>query len=136
MYTHILVPVAPDHQGRGEAALSAAEALLDDDGRITIIHVNETIPAYVASYVPADVMQKTHDEIRDAMNDLAKRSSAQIDVATITGHPPRAITEYADSHQVDCIVIASHHPGIADYFLGSTASWVVRHADCSVHVVR
>jgi universal stress protein F len=33
-------------------------------------------------------------------------------------------------------VIASHRPGIQDYFLGSTASRVVRHANCTVHVMR
>ena len=34
------------------------------------------------------------------------------------------------------IVIASHDPGLADYLLGSTAGRVVRHAHCSVLVVR
>ena len=32
--------------------------------------------------------------------------------------------------------IASHQPGLQDYFLGSTAAKVVRHATCSVLVMR
>ena len=36
----------------------------------------------------------------------------------------------------DCVVIASHRPGLQDYLLGSTAARVVRHAACSVHVLR
>ena len=38
--------------------------------------------------------------------------------------------------QADLIIIASHKPGFQDYFLGSTAAKVVRHAPCSVLVVR
>ncbi|WP_170501927.1 universal stress protein, partial [Ruegeria atlantica] len=37
---------------------------------------------------------------------------------------------------IDCIVLASHKPGMKDFFLGSTAALVVRHARCSVHVLR
>ena len=36
----------------------------------------------------------------------------------------------------DLIVINSHKPGVEDYFLGSTASRVVRRAPCSVLVLR
>ena len=54
----------------------------------------------------------------------------------VTGHAARTILDYAEQMKADCIVIASHDPGIQDYFLGSTAARVVRHAHCSVHVVR
>ena len=37
---------------------------------------------------------------------------------------------------VDLIIVASHRPGLQDYFLGSTAAKVVRHAKCSVLVIR
>ena len=47
---------------------------------------------------------------------------------------------FADNAQAvqdaDVIVIASHDPGLADYLLGSVAARVVRHAHCSVLVVR
>ena len=46
------------------------------------------------------------------------------------------ILEWAESNKVDCIIINSHKPGLQDYFLGSTAARVVRHAQCSVHVIR
>ena len=42
----------------------------------------------------------------------------------------------AEDDKVDLIIIASHKPGLQDYFLGSTAARVVRHASCSVLVVR
>ena len=33
-------------------------------------------------------------------------------------------------------MIASHKPGFSDYFIGSTAARIVRHAQCSVLVTR
>lgn len=48
----------------------------------------------------------------------------------------RVITEYANKSDIDCVVIGSHKPGLRDYFLGSTAARVVRHAKCAVHVLR
>jgi len=53
-----------------------------------------------------------------------------------TGHSYKTILDVADEKQVDLIVIASHQPGLQDYFLGSTAAKVVRHAKCSVLIIR
>ena len=36
----------------------------------------------------------------------------------------------------ELVIIASHRPDITTYLLGSNAAAVVRHADCSVLVVR
>jgi nucleotide-binding universal stress UspA family protein len=36
----------------------------------------------------------------------------------------------------DCIVMGSHRPELKDYLLGPNAARVVRHAPCSVMVVR
>ena len=37
---------------------------------------------------------------------------------------------------VDLIVVGSHRPVMSDYLLGSNAKTIVRHAQCSVLVVR
>lgn len=42
----------------------------------------------------------------------------------------------AEEAGVDLIVVGSHRPAMRDYLLGSNASRVVRHAKCSVLVVR
>ena len=52
------------------------------------------------------------------------------------GAPASTILDVAGELSVDMIVIGSHDPGLADYFLGSVAARVVRHAHCSVLVVR
>jgi nucleotide-binding universal stress UspA family protein len=59
-----------------------------------------------------------------------------IEIDIRLGHTYKVILDVADEKEVDLIVIASHRPGFQDYYLGSTAAKVVRHANCSVHVVR
>ncbi|QIE54201.1 universal stress protein [Pikeienuella piscinae] len=136
MYSHILTPMAADYETRGPAALAVAEALLDEGGRVTLLHVQETIPSYVESYIPKEVIKKTGDEIRRGLETLAKDKAYRVDVAVVTGKAPTMIVDYAERHGADCIVIASHRPGVADYILGSTAAWVARHADSAVHILR
>ncbi len=54
----------------------------------------------------------------------------------VKGHSARTIIDFARENGIECIIIGSHKPGLSDYFLGSTAARVVRHADCAVHVHR
>jgi len=55
-------------------------------------------------------------------------------VATGTVYEQVLRTAQADGATV--IVIGSHRPALRDYLLGPNASRVVRHAECSVFVVR
>jgi nucleotide-binding universal stress UspA family protein len=48
----------------------------------------------------------------------------------------REILNAARTIGADLIVMGSHHPELRDYLLGPNADKVVRHADCSVMVVR
>lgn len=135
MYKNILVPVALDHGPNTATALGLARTLLSEGGRITALTVIEAIPPYVSQYLPEGQEQKTRDAVQKELK--AELGDAKdITPVVITGHAGRTILEYAEEHGIDCIVIASHRPGLQDYFLGSTAARVVRHAPCSVHVVR
>ena len=75
----------------------------------------------------------------DPIAELAHRMEDRMEGvrAEITrGQAHHAIIEFAVKHGHDCIVIGSHKPGLVDYFIGSTAARVVRHAPCAVHVHR
>ncbi len=52
------------------------------------------------------------------------------------GSPKDKILALAKSLPADPVIIASHRPDITTYLLGSNAAAVVRHAECSVLVVR
>lgn len=135
MYQKILVPVAFEEGRDTPKALEIAHAIAGEGAEIIGLHVIEEVPSYVAQYLPEGQMLDNKREILEA---LKKKLAADTDVEirVIEGHAGHSIVEYAAEQKVDCIVIASHRPGFQDYFLGSTAARVVRHAPCSVHVVR
>ena len=58
------------------------------------------------------------------------------DVEVRRGRAHSVILAYAVEAGADLIVVASHQPGVQDFLLGSTAARVVRHATCSVLVLR
>lgn len=136
MYRNILVPIAFDHAERAQAAFDAAEALRTDDGHITLLHVMEEIPAYVDTLLPEGLHEHTAETALTRLREIAAPDRAHVSVAAVWGHAGRTILEVAAEKGCDCIVVASHRPGLEDYFLGSTAARVVRHANCAVHVLR
>ncbi len=99
------------------------------------LHVYEPPQGSVSAYLDERDVQKAFDA---AQVRLTERVADLPDVTAVIlkGHTGRSITDYADQIKADCIVIGSHKPGLMDYFLGSTAARVVRHAPCAVHVVR
>ncbi|MEC7762391.1 MAG: universal stress protein [Pseudomonadota bacterium] len=135
MYKNILVPIAFDETRDSKTALEIAHAISEDGAKITALHVVEEIPSYVAQYLPEGQMASNVHELEAT---LAEKINGEVgvDVVVIEGHAGHTIVDYAAKNGIDCIVVASHRPGFQDYFLGSTAARVVRHAPCSVHVVR
>lgn len=135
MYKHVLVPVSFDEDRDAAGAVEVAKLLVDKGGRVTMIHVMEKIPSYAISYVPDKFLKESRDAIEKEMAELAvDLPNAQTQV--VDGHSGRTIVHWAGQNDVDCIVLASHRPGMQDILLGSTAGQVVRHAECAVHVLR
>ena len=134
MYNKIIVSLSLEH-GIGERAIKAARALIDDGGTIIAVHVYEPMQGTASAYVSEQDVARAFKATEQT---LAERVSNYPDVKAVLlkGHSGRAITDYAVESKADCIVVGSHKPGLRDYFLGSTAARIVRHAPCSVHVLR
>ena len=135
MYKHILVPVIFDEGHDTQASFLAARALAGDGAKFTVLHVVEDIPSYVATQIPAEVLAASRAEIESKLREVAAALPGA-EIALHSGHAGREIVDYAARNMVDCIVMASHKPGLSNLLLGSTADRVVRHAKCSVHVIR
>ena len=135
MYENILVPVSLDNDRDVEGAIKIARKLVSKGGSISLLHVVEYIPGYAITYLSPEYLaerQKTVVAELEAMAAKIPNGTSTV----VTGHSGRTVLDWADKHDVDCIVIASHRPGLENLLLGSTATQVVRHAQCAVHVIR
>ena len=136
MYKKVLVPVTLDHEPNIAAALDVARALLESGGEIMLLHVMEEIPGFIAAQIPEGTIEKNLDETGADLAAIAKNAGSHVKSSVVVGHASRSILDFSEENGSDCIVITSHRPGLQDYLLGSTAARVVRHATCSVHVIR
>ncbi len=134
MYSNILVPMALDHDISPQT-LAVAHALAAPGAAITALHVHEEMQGSARAYVEADAVQAALDRAQAKLDDKVAGLDG-VTAVLVQGHSARTIIDYANANGVDCIVMGSHKPGLSDYFLGSTAARVVRHANCAVHVHR
>ena len=135
MYYNVMVPVTLDDSRDFSAALDIARLLSDDGSAINVLNVIEVLPGYVDQFLPDNHYEARLSEVEAELRaELSGVKDAK--PVVVSGHAGSTIVDYAVKHEVDCIVIASHRPGLRDYFLGSTAARVVRDAPCTVHVVR
>jgi nucleotide-binding universal stress UspA family protein len=69
---------------------------------------------------------------------IADHPAEGVELETVVrkGAVHRQVVKLAEERKVDVIVMEAANPKVQDYLLGTTASHVVTHAECSVYVVR
>ena len=109
------------------------------DGDLRLVNVQPVVPATFMEYVPADFDAEQTKKATEALNAImakidlpAGRKSASARAGSIY----HELLQEASDWNADLIVVASHRPVMSDYLLGSNAKTIVRHAQCSVLVVR
>lgn len=141
MYQTILLPVDLNDESSWRKALPTALELCRAHG--AKLHVLTVVPdfgmAIVGSFFPEDYESRALADADAALSKfIAAHIPADFDMARDVGHGTvyQEILSTAGRVGADLIVMAAHRPGQADYLLGPNAARVVRHADCSVLVVR
>ena len=136
MYKTILIPIDVAHMENAESMLDVARQQGTKECSIVLLNVIEEMPVWVASSFPAGILDESQQRSHQELSRLAEAANINASIDVRLGHPYRTILEVAEEIGTDLIVIASHKPELQDYFLGSVAAKVVRHAKCSVLVMR
>jgi nucleotide-binding universal stress UspA family protein len=119
-----------------EQALGLAKAW---DGELRLVNVQPVVPATFMEYVPADFDAEQTKKAVEALDSIIAEIELPPDrksAAARAGSIYHELLEEASDWKADLIVVASHRPVMSDYLLGSNAKTIVRHAQCSVLVVR
>lgn len=140
MYKSILAPVDLAEPAPSQPAIVAATELAGlANGRVRLINVQSLLPATFMDYVPADFDATQRANAEKALAEIAAQVKLPPDrvsaVVRIGGVYPEILAE-AKEWGADLVIIGSHRPAMSTYLLGSNATTVVRHAECSVLVVR
>ncbi len=86
---------------------------------------------YDAEKIVADTLERLNQIV-------SEHTPTGMHVHTIARHGTvyEQILKVAEDIEADQIVIGAHRPGLADFLLGPNTARVVRHATCSVNVIR
>ncbi len=141
MFKDILFPVDLPNAETQERALNVALDAAKAYG--ARLHVMTVVPsmgsAYVANLFPEGFEKKAINKAKEALDGYVKEKiPGDLKVQRIVAHGTiyKEVLSAAENIKADLIVMASHRPELQDYLLGPNAARVVRHADCSVLVVR
>ena len=136
MFKHILLPVDVAHLDEGHKTLEVALAIKSPDTSITLLYVMEDIPNWTDFDLPPNFKEDSMQTAHKALETIAAKTDQPLGIEVRTGHAYSTILKEAEALDIDLIVLASHKPGLKDYFIGTNTTKIVSHAECSVVVVR
>lgn len=141
MYREILLAVDLNEESSWRRALPTAVEYCR--AFHSTLHVATVVPdftlPYVGQFFPDDYEQMLADKMIAALRAFVREHVPDdVNVRHIVGLGTvyQEILKIAVATGADLIVMASHRPELQDYLLGPNAARVVRHAECSVLVVR
>lgn len=123
------LPTAIDYAKYTGARLHVLNIVPDEMFKLTV----------VAQLIPEGYERKLTD---DATQRLAKLigehavEGVQLEQAVRFGSVYKEALRFARDIDADLIVVGAHRPDLKDYLLGSNVAQIVRHAACSVWIVR
>ena len=109
------------------------------------LHVLTIVPngmfkmSVVAQIIPADYERKLLNDARQRLAALIKKHATddvQLEQNVSLGSVYKEALQFARNVDADLIVVGAHKPELKDYLLGPNVGQIVRHATCSVWVVR
>lgn len=139
----VLCAVDVANKGKDTGVLREAARLAGlDDAQLDIVTVIPDLGmTVVGTLFEGDHHDKAEAEAKRLLEEmgeevLGKEANSRVRHVVATGRPYEQILRAAEAAGANLIVLGSHEPDLHDFLLGPNASRVVRHAKCSVYVVR
>ncbi|MCC5968562.1 MAG: universal stress protein [Pararhodobacter sp.] len=136
----VVMPIDLSDDASWRKPLNEALAILGAEG---VLHVVSVLPdfgvAQVGSYFRKDFEREALHALGEGLSDWVVKNvpeAVEVHPHVLHGTVYDEILRAAEKLKADVIVMGSHRPALKDYLLGPNAARVVRHAPCSVYVVR
>ena len=141
MYQRILLTIdLPNQETQKKAVDTAVSLARNFSAKLTVMTV---VPDFgmsiVGSFFPEGFEEKALAKAAEHLKDFVKGhvpDDVEMQTAVAHGTIYSEVLRVAKETGASMIVMASHRPELKDYLLGPNAARVVRHAQCSVLIVR
>lgn len=140
MFRKILVPIDTDESDVAAPGVQfAAQLAALTNGAVRMIHVLAPAPWRLQEFLPVKFQVERETAALEKMKEMAKTANVPTGYFSVTvrsGSVYDEVLTEAKDWGADLIIIGSHSPSMKANLLGSNAQNVVRHANCSVMVMR
>jgi nucleotide-binding universal stress UspA family protein len=140
MFKTILLPIDIAEPEAAAPAIERATALAQaSGGTIRLIYARPIFPETWMEFVPPHFDEAQRASADAKISEIAARiplPEERVSSIVRMGSVRQQVLREAERIGADLIVVGSHRPAASTYLLGSNAATVVRHALCSVLVVR
>ena len=140
MLKNILVPVDVTHEKSCAKALAyGVDQTRHYGAQLHVLSVGDINLDMTTGLLPDDFKDKYRGQIEKRLTAVVKRyvpNDVPVRYIVREGRVYRQILEAAEQIGADLIIMASGRPAVREFLLGANAARVVRHAQCSVWVVR
>ncbi|MFY8152360.1 MAG: universal stress protein [Hyphomicrobiales bacterium] len=140
MFRTILVPIDLAEPEMAGSALAHAVAMAKQaDGSLILVNVVPMMPTGAVDFIPVDLQDDMASKAKTALEAKAKSvdlPAGRVSTEIRVGGVYHEVLDVAEKRGVDLVVVGSHRPAMSTYLLGSNATAIVRHATCSVLVIR
>lgn len=141
MFKNILVPLHLEYTKNHKKLFAGAlKVLNEEDGSLSLLYVNENrVHGSVYPILDEESEKHYNHDAFKRLREIAKEHQLPVDKTSFNirnGSVHREILEEARRVNADAIVMMATKPGLGSYFISSTAERVIRHAACSVFVIR
>ena len=123
------LPMAIDYAKHKGARLHVLTIVPDGMFRMTV----------VAQLIPEDYERRLTDDAKERLAAIVEQQATdgvQLDQVVRLGSVYKEALRFGRDVEADLIVVGASRPELKDYILGPNAGQIVRHAECSVWVVR
>lgn len=140
MFEKILIPIDLNEPAMIKPAIDAAKSLAQiSNGALRLVSVQSLVPIDFLDYVPQDFDGQIRRGLEQEIGTIAAEldyPADRVSTAVLFGPVHHKVLADAEEWGADMIIVSSHRPGMDRFLIGSTASAIVRHAKCSVLVLR
>ncbi len=140
MFKTILVSVDLAEVEAAKPAIDkAVELAQDSEGSLRLVYVRPVVPVTYMEFMPPAFEEEQQAEAEKTLAELASTvtlPAERVSAVVRFGSIYNEVLDEAEKTGADLVVVGSHRPTMATFLLGSNASTIVRHARCSVLVIR
>ena len=141
MFKDIMLCVDMQDQASMTKAFDTSVEMCRNTG--ATLHILTVVPdvgfPVVGQYLDEDIEEKIIDEAKKQLDDLVQKTvpdDIKVRHIVAQGSIYGQIVGMSKKISADLIILTAHRPELKDYLLGPNAARVVRHAACSVMVIR